>query len=48
MIGIAPTGSGKSVAFLVPMITYLNKLPALDDQTCQGLLNNLFKMVLMD
>jgi ATP-dependent RNA helicase DDX23/PRP28 len=34
MIGIAPTGSGKSVAFLVPMITYLNKLPSLDDQTC--------------
>jgi len=35
MIGIAPTGSGKSAAFLIPLILYLNKLPPLDDETCK-------------
>jgi ATP-dependent RNA helicase DDX23/PRP28 len=27
MIGLAPTGSGKSAAFLIPMIAYLMSLP---------------------
>jgi ATP-dependent RNA helicase DDX23/PRP28 len=30
MIALAPTGSGKSAAFLIPLITYLNSLPPLD------------------
>lgn len=27
MIGLAPTGSGKSAAFLIPLIYFLHKLP---------------------
>jgi len=26
MIGIAPTGSGKSLAYLIPMVSYLKNL----------------------
>ena len=33
LIGIAPTGSGKSAAFLIPLITYLSKLPVLNDES---------------
>ena len=35
MIGIAPTGSGKSAAYLIPMITYLNTLPPINDETAK-------------
>ena len=30
----APTGSGKSLAFLIPMIEYLREKPLLDAYTC--------------
>ena len=36
MIGIAPTGSGKSAAYLIPMISYLNKLPAINDESAKN------------
>jgi ATP-dependent RNA helicase DDX23/PRP28 len=29
MIGLAPTGSGKSIAFLLPLIVFLMKQPPL-------------------
>lgn len=30
MIGIAPTGSGKTLSFLIPLIIYLKSLPKMD------------------
>ncbi|XP_952934.1 DEAD-family helicase, putative [Theileria annulata] len=33
LIGIAVTGSGKTAAFVLPMLTYVKKLPPLDDET---------------
>ena len=35
MIGLAPTGSGKSAAYLIPLIIYLNSLPPIDDKTAE-------------
>ena len=32
MIGLAPTGSGKSAAFLIPLINFLLKLPPIRDE----------------
>jgi len=36
MIGLAPTGSGKSAAFLIPLIVYLNSLPNITPETAQN------------
>lgn len=36
MIGLAPTGSGKSAAFLIPLIIYLNNLPPITPETAQN------------
>lgn len=35
LIGIAATGSGKTVAFVLPMLTYVNSLPPLNEETTQ-------------
>ena len=35
MIGLAPTGSGKSAAFLIPMINFLLKMPPIKDELIQ-------------
>ncbi|KAH8739861.1 U5 snRNP 100 kD protein [Cryptosporidium ryanae] len=36
MIGIAETGSGKTVAFLVPLLNYVSKFPRIDHNTSQN------------
>ena len=33
MIGLAPTGSGKSIAFLLPLVSFLSKLPLITGVT---------------
>ncbi|KAI5358928.1 putative ATP-dependent RNA helicase DEAD-box, Helicase superfamily 1/2, ATP-binding protein [Septoria linicola] len=33
LIGVAVTGSGKTAAFLLPLLTYISELPALDEMT---------------
>jgi len=35
LIGLAPTGSGKTVAFLLPIIAYLNTLPPINNDTAE-------------
>lgn len=35
MIGVAPTGSGKSCAYLIPLICYLKTLPPIDYERAQ-------------
>lgn len=35
MIGLAPTGSGKSAAFLIPLINFLMKMPPIKDELIQ-------------
>jgi len=32
LVGIAPTGSGKTTAFLIPLICYMRSLPPMDDE----------------
>ncbi|KAF4741153.1 DEAD-box ATP-dependent RNA helicase 21, partial [Perkinsus olseni] len=35
LIGVAETGSGKTAAYMLPMLTYVNALPALDNITAE-------------
>ena len=35
LIGLAPTGSGKSLAFLIPLLQHVDSLPRLDAYSCQ-------------
>lgn len=35
LIGVAETGSGKTCAYVLPLLAYVNKLPLLDDTTAQ-------------
>ena len=35
MIGISPTGSGKTAAFLIPLIVYLNSLPPITSENAE-------------
>lgn len=35
MIGLAPTGSGKSAAFLIPLISFLSKMPPIQGELIQ-------------
>lgn len=35
LIGLAATGSGKTVAFVLPMLTYVKSLPPLNEETMQ-------------
>ena len=32
MIGLAPTGSGKSAAFLIPLVNFLMRMPPIKDE----------------
>jgi len=44
LIGLAPTGSGKSAAYLIPLIIYLNSLPPINADTAS---NGPYAMILI-